>query len=125
MTTVKQNRNTLRILRTSFENAEKMTAQATKLENVHLFLQRLQIIGVIIEFQVICHFCENSSSHLFFQNLVQRALESVLEHRIPYLLAPIREIHSAIQSNGAGDLGNNKQLELEVQLKVFSLINKS
>ena len=52
MTTVKQNRNTLRILRTSFENAEKMTAQATKLENVHLFLQRLQIIGVIIEFQV-------------------------------------------------------------------------
>ena len=52
MTTVKQNRNTLRLLRTSFENAEKMATQTQKLENVGLFLQRLQIIGVIIEFQV-------------------------------------------------------------------------
>lgn len=52
MTVVKQNRNTLRLLRTSFENAEKMATQTQKLENVGLFLQRLQIIGVIIEFQV-------------------------------------------------------------------------
>ena len=52
MTTVKQNRNTLRLLRTSFENAEIMALQTQKLENIGLFLQRLQIIGVIIEFQV-------------------------------------------------------------------------
>ena len=58
---------------------------------------------------------------------MQRALETVLEERIPYLLAPIREIHSAIQTNGSGELNNTKQLELEVQLKVsfrtFQLFN--
>ena len=49
---------------------------------------------------------------------MQRALEAVLEQRIPYLLAPIREIHSAIQTNGGGELTSTKQLDLEIQLKV-------
>ena len=49
---------------------------------------------------------------------MQHALESVLEQRIPYLLAPIREMHAAIQTNGGGEMSNNKHLELDVQLKV-------
>lgn len=97
LTTVKKNRNTLRILRTSFEDSSKMAENTQKLEDLPAFLQRLQLIGVIAE----------------FQGLVQKALESVLENRIPYLLAPIREIHSAVTNQNAPDL--------ETQLKLTEL----
>ena len=52
LTTVKKNRNNLRVLRTSFEDAQKMAELTGKLEDLPAFLQRLQLIGVINEFQV-------------------------------------------------------------------------
>ena len=74
-----------------------MAENTQKLEDLPAFLQRLQLIGVIAE----------------FQGLVQKALESVLENRIPYLLAPIREIHSAVTNQNTPDL--------ETQLKLTEL----
>ena len=79
---VKQNRNNLRMLRTSFENHEKMNETTAQLTEKETFLSRLQVIGVIIE----------------FQHSLQRALEYVMENRVPYLLAPIKEMHSSISS---------------------------
>ena len=52
LTTVKKNRNNLRVLRTSFEDPQKMAELTGKLEDLPAFLQRLQLIGVINEFQV-------------------------------------------------------------------------
>lgn len=89
---VRQNRNSLRILRTSFENHTKMNEFTHQLSEVQVFLNRLQVIGVIIE----------------FQHSLERALEYVLEHRVPYLLAPIREMHS--------DLGKFQDLETQFRL---------
>ena len=51
--TVKKNRTTLRILRTSFEDPIKMQENTNNLQDQQAFLQRLQLIGVIIEFQVV------------------------------------------------------------------------
>ena len=70
------------MLRTSFENHEKMNETTAQLTEKETFLSRLQVIGVIIE----------------FQHSLQRALEYVMENRVPYLLAPIKEMHSSISS---------------------------
>ena len=94
LVTVKQNRTTLRVLRTSFEDAQKMQENTNNLQDLPAFLQRLQLIGVIIEFQA----------------LVRSSLDTVLEKRIPYLLAPIREIHSSATTL--------PQPDLEIMLKV-------
>ena len=44
--------DSLRVLRTSFEDPGKMAELTGKLEDLPAFLQRLQLIGVINEFQV-------------------------------------------------------------------------
>lgn len=70
---VTSNKDVLISLRTNFDKPEVMKEQFKKLQHVENVLQRITIIGVILNFRL----------------LAQSALVDVLEERIPFLLSSI------------------------------------
>uniref|UniRef100_H2ZNY3 Nck-associated protein 1 n=1 Tax=Ciona savignyi TaxID=51511 RepID=H2ZNY3_CIOSA len=72
---VAENLDTLTALRTNFDKPEQMAMLYRKLDGVENFLLRMTIIGVIFA----------------FRDVAQEALNDVLQHRIPFLLASIED----------------------------------
>ncbi|XP_060594108.1 membrane-associated protein Hem-like isoform X2 [Ruditapes philippinarum] len=71
------NKEVLAQLRTSFDKPELMRELFRKLVNVDSVLLRMTIVGVLLS----------------FRSLAQEALNDVLEDRVPFLVASIRDIH--------------------------------
>jgi len=70
-----QNIETLNLLRTNFDKPDQMLILYKRLEGVENVLLRMTIIGYI----------------LAFRDVAQEALNDVLQHRIPFLLASIED----------------------------------
>ena len=71
------NKEILIALRTNFDKPDIMKELFKRLQNVDSVLQRMTIIGVI----------------LCFRELLQEALSSQLEERIPFLTSSIKDFH--------------------------------
>ncbi|KAL4225584.1 Nck-associated protein 1 [Mactra antiquata] len=74
---VVSNREILNQLRTSFDKPDVMRDLFRKLVNVDSVLLRMTIIGVLLS----------------FRSLAQEALHDVLEDRVPFLMASVKDIH--------------------------------
>ena len=71
------NKEILIALRTNFDKPDIMKELFKRLQNVDSVLQRMTIIGVI----------------LCFRELLQEALSTQLEERIPFLTSSIKDFH--------------------------------
>ncbi|XP_052216371.1 membrane-associated protein Hem-like isoform X3 [Dreissena polymorpha] len=84
---VVSNREVLAQLRTSFDRPDVMRDLFRKLVNVDSVLMRMTIIGVLLS----------------FRSLAQDALNDVLEDRVPFLMASVKDIHHYVpKSKDAG-----------------------
>ncbi|KAK3104202.1 hypothetical protein FSP39_025272 [Pinctada imbricata] len=82
---VVQNKDVLYQLRTNFDKPEVMRELFKKLGNVDSVLMRMTIIGVLLS----------------FRGLAQEALQDVLEDRIPFLMASVRDLQHSVPSMAA------------------------
>ncbi|KAL7636676.1 UNVERIFIED_CONTAM: hypothetical protein RMT77_012425 [Armadillidium vulgare] len=80
---VTKNHDTLVSMRTNFDKPEQMKELSKKLVEVDSVLSRMQIIGVILCFRLLC----------------QEALDDVLRARIPFLMASIEDFHQHTPKN--------------------------
>ncbi|CAK8685235.1 nck-associated protein 1-like isoform X1 [Clavelina lepadiformis] len=80
---VTQNMETLVALRTNFDKPDQMSLLYRRLEGVENVLLRMTIIGVILS----------------FRDVAQEALNNVLQHRIPFLLASVDDFKDHILSD--------------------------
>ncbi|XP_052798204.1 membrane-associated protein Hem-like isoform X3 [Mya arenaria] len=71
------NKDVLAQLRTSFDRPEVMRELFKKLVNVDSVLLRMTIVGVLLS----------------FRSLSQEALNDVLEDRVPFMIASVKDIH--------------------------------
>lgn len=81
---VAANKEVLLLLRTHFDKPEIMKEQSKRLHNVENVLQRMTIVGVILN----------------FQRIAQLALQEVLESRVPFLLNSVQDFY---QHSPVGD----------------------
>merc|ERR550539_982542 len=88
---VLQNKEVLVMLRTNFDKPETMKELAKRLTNVDSVLQRMTIIGVILS----------------FRSLLDEALKSQLEERIPFLYGTMEDVHDHNASSNSSDQQSN------------------
>lgn len=77
------NKDVLAQLRTNFDKPDVMRDLSKKLVHVDSLLLRMTIVGVL----------------LAFRSLTQEALQDVLEDRVPFLMASVKDIHQFVPNS--------------------------